>query len=85
MTGRELILYILENNLEDEEVCKDGRILGFMTIDEAAAKFGVGIATIAVWIDFNWLPAVKVGQEFYIPAKSELPNGRSNLCFAENV
>lgn len=29
MTGKELILYILENNLEDSEIFKDGKFLDF--------------------------------------------------------
>ena len=39
MTGRDLIIYILENNLENEPVYKDGRLLGFLTVTEAAVEF----------------------------------------------
>ena len=39
MTGRDLIMYILNNSLEDEPVYDDGRVLGFISIVEAAAKF----------------------------------------------
>ena len=45
VTGRDLILYILSNNLEDEEVFKDGKLIGFLTAWEAAEKMNVGIAT----------------------------------------
>lgn len=38
MTGRDLILYILENHLEDEQVFEEGNLLGFITIIEAAEK-----------------------------------------------
>ena len=41
MTGRDLIIYIMQNNLEDEVVLKDGFFVGFMDENEAAAKFGV--------------------------------------------
>ena len=50
MTGRELIIYILQNGLEDEQVIKDGKFIGFISIYEAAAKMNVGIETIKVWI-----------------------------------
>ena len=38
MTGRELILYILENGLENEPVIKNGTFVGFMTVTQAAEK-----------------------------------------------
>jgi hypothetical protein len=44
MTGRDLIVYILQNNLENEPVFKDGKFIGFMTEGEAAEKFDVGVA-----------------------------------------
>ena len=49
MTGKELILYILQNDLENTVVLEDGFFVGFMTEKEAAVKFGVGIATIRAW------------------------------------
>ena len=73
MTGRDLIVYILENRLEDQEIIKDGKILGFVAPDEAAVKLGVGTATIYVWIWQKRLPAVRVGDRFYIPANFDPP------------
>lgn len=49
MTGKELILYILQNDLEKEIVVKDGIFVAPLTEKEAAVKFNVGIATIKVW------------------------------------
>ena len=49
MTGKELILYILQNNLENTVVMQDGMFIGFMTEEEAAVKFNVGVATIRGW------------------------------------
>ena len=73
MKGRDLILYILANGLEDEPVFENGRLLGFMTIDEAALKFEVGAATVRVWINEGMLYGIKIGEEIYIPADSEKP------------
>ena len=67
MTGRELIIYILTNNLEDELVIDgDGRILDFMTKEEVAKDLNVGIATVDVWIELEMLKPVKIGDTFYI-------------------
>lgn len=73
MTGRDLIVYIMENRLEDQEIIEDGRIIGFVTPDEAATQMNVGTATIYVWIWQKRLPAVRVGDRFYIPANFDPP------------
>ena len=49
MTGRELILYILQNKLENEVVVKNGFCIAILDEKEAAVKFNVGIATIKAW------------------------------------
>lgn len=73
MTGRELIIYILSNNLEDKPIYENGRVLGFMNIMEAAKKFEVGTATIKVWFENGYLDGVKIGEQIYIPANAENP------------
>ena len=73
MTGRDLILYILSNGLENEPIVKDGKLLGFMTVDEAAAKMHVGAATIHVWIYQRRLNYISIGDAIYIPANSPSP------------
>lgn len=67
MTGRELIVYILENNLEDEMVFNNDKILGFMTVPEAAVLFGVGTHTIKTWTELNIIPSIKIGESIFIP------------------
>lgn len=67
MTGRELIIYILENHLEDEPIFENGQIVGFMSLTEAACKFDVGAETIRVWINQGRLDAINVHNEIYIP------------------
>lgn len=73
MTGKDLIIYILENNLENESVFKDGKFIGFMTIGEAAAKMNVGPATVCAWINQGWLNCAVVGGIVFIPANFESP------------
>ena len=65
MTGRELILYILQNNLEDEIVLQDGFFVGFMTETEAAVKFGVGVETIRTWYRIEKLKGLQIGDSLY--------------------
>ena len=67
MTGRELIMYILKNGLEDEPVFKEGRFLGFITTEDAAVIFGVGPATIHTWLSLNILPSIQIGDQVHIP------------------
>lgn len=70
MTGRDLIIYILQNNLEDKPVFEDGKLLNFITIEEAALKFGVGTATVELWFKLNMIKGVTVGNNIYILADS---------------
>ena len=72
MTGKDLIIYILQNGLENEPVIKDGRIIGFMSTVDAAIKFGVGVHTIYAWIGQGRLDCVIYNGTFLIPANSEL-------------
>lgn len=82
MTGRDLIIYIMQNNLEDEVVLKDGFFVGFMNESEAAAKFGVGVETIRVWYSLRMLDGIKVGEKLYFlknvpdPRKGEMTHER---------
>ena len=68
MNGRDLILYILKNNLEDEPVFKDGKLLGFITLHEFAVKNNVGTATVAAWVVEKRIPNIKIGDYLFIPA-----------------
>lgn len=65
MTGKELILYILQNDLENEIVIKDGIFVWLMNEEEAAAKFGVGVATIKAWHIYGILHGTKIGEHLY--------------------
>lgn len=75
MTGRDLIIYIIQNGLENEPVYEDGKILGFMNELEAAVKFNVSAATIRVWIGLKMLDGVLIGGVWYIPGNAKNPMG----------
>lgn len=65
MTGKELILYILQNNLEDTVVFGDEFFSAFMTVPQAAVKFEVGEATIRAWNSCGMLTGFKFGDTLY--------------------
>ena len=67
MTGRDLIIYILKNNLEDKPLLNDGELLGFITVEEAAVKHNVGTATIMFWLHTKNIPYIRTGETVYIP------------------
>ena len=70
MTGRELILYILANNLEDEQVFKDATFVGVYTPAAFAIKCNFGIATVNAWVQLGKIESVRVGNSYLIPATS---------------
>ena len=67
MTGRDLILYILHNHLEDEIVIRDGKMLGFLSVTDMASRYNVGVATVTTWIDMGYIRAYKIGEIVLIP------------------
>ena len=74
MTGRDLIVYILQNGLEDEPIFKeDGTITGFLTVGQAAEKANVGTATIYAWIEQKQINYILVGHRIFIQADFEPP------------
>ena len=66
MTGRELIIYILQHNLEDEEIFKDGIFIGFANEEEAAVMLGVGIASVRAGVMLGVIPGFMIGNKAYI-------------------
>lgn len=60
MTGKDLIIYILQNNLENEPM------LELMSEIELASKFDVGIATIKFWYEYGYITTgFKIGDTLY--------------------
>lgn len=66
MTGRELMIYILENNLEDEPVIENGRIIGLKSVEEVAVEMNYGVETVKALVDMGALKGVKIDGGYYI-------------------
>lgn len=65
MTGRDLIMYILQNNLENEVVIRDGIFIWLMTEEEAAVRYDVGVSMIRAWYACGMLSGTKIGDRLY--------------------
>lgn len=74
MTGRELIIYILQNNLEDIQIFSGKGFMGFVTESEAAVKFNVGLETIRAWFNCGVIDGVKLGDNIYILPNTKNPH-----------
>lgn len=70
MTGRDLIVYILSNGLEDEPIINNGKLIGYMTIGEAAVKLNIGFATIFTLLSQNRIDATQMGSEWFVTIDS---------------
>lgn len=73
MTGRELIIYILENHLEDEVVLTDSGSPLFMTVEETAVKWETGRATVKALAEMGKIKSIKLGENYYILAAEPNP------------
>lgn len=81
MTGRDLIIYILENHLEDEPVIQGNKILGFLTLDEAAVKFEVGSTTVRVWYQLGLIDGFDIGGNVFVLKNAEPRIKKPNILF----
>lgn len=72
MTGRDLIIFIMQNNLEDKV------IIDLMSESEAAAKFDVGVSTIRVWYDYGYITGgLDIGGTLYL--LKDIPDPRKEV------
>lgn len=70
MTGRELIVYILENHLEDEPVIKDGKLIGFASVSQIAVMKEIGIASVYALMKEGKIPFQMIDNTIQIPLNS---------------
>ena len=66
MTGKELILYILQHNLENEQISFENGFLDFITVKDAAVKYNVGPETVKIWFTLGVIDGIRIGDEVYI-------------------
>ena len=69
MTGRELIVHILENGLEDVSMFETAFYQSFPTVKSVAVAFNVGIATVEAWVQNDCLDSFEFdGVEYITPS-----------------
>ena len=71
MTGKELIIYIVEHNLMDKDIFKEGSVFSFLnveclTVEEAALRYNVGYETIHAWCTLGKFQSILVNDKIYI-------------------
>lgn len=76
MTGKDVIIYILENGLLDKNVFEDGHFMDFLTEEEIAAKFKVGVETIRTWTRLYLIEGVQIGKSTFYLSDTMDPRNR---------
>lgn len=66
-TGRDLIMLILENRLENDV------LFTLLSEEELAVKFDVGVATIRTWATLEMVHGWEVGDSLYFPKDTPDP------------
>lgn len=68
LTGKDIIVYILENDLVNTEFVAD-KIFDdlFIGASEVAEYFGVGVATIEAMYKLKRIRGIKINGELYFP------------------
>ena len=67
MTARDLIIYIIQNGLEDKEVLDDDKKIGFETLYGLAEKKDTGVETIFALCKMHDVPTVLINNKVCIP------------------
>lgn len=75
MIGRDVIVYILQNHLEDEVVFKDGVFVGFQTLEKFAKKHNIGIETARAYVSLGYVNGVFIDGTFYVPINAVVRKG----------
>lgn len=72
ITGRDLIILIMQNKLEDDVIFE------LMSEVEAAVKFDVGVATIRAWCDSGYITGgLNIGGTLYF--RKDTPDPRKEV------
>lgn len=63
MTGRDLIIYILENHLEDVEIETKPLLV---PLDKAAVELGCGLAGVKALLSIGKIKGIRLNGKYYI-------------------
>lgn len=71
VTGRDLIVYILENRLEDKPIFENNTFIGFVLAEDVAVSLGVGIETVKAMYKLGYVDGVEINGELLIFANEK--------------
>ena len=83
MTGKDLLCYIIDNNLLDEPVFNDGKFIGFLLVEEVAKRLDVGTASVRALVHLDKLEGINVNGKLYISITSIVKYERKQACITE--
>lgn len=72
MTGREIIMFILENHLEDTVIFDRSKFRGLLTVEEVAVMLNYGAPTVKALYEMKKIPGFEVNGTIYIYDSKEL-------------
>ena len=79
MTGKDLIVYILRHDLENEVIFDNGIFSKlFYTCEEVAVNFGVGTSTVRGWHMLGMIQGYDMNGCLYFPRSIEDPRSKIN-------
>jgi transposase len=55
----------MSNGLENEEVIKNGILVGLISEDKVAVRFGVGVETVRTWAKLGRIKGIQSGNRLY--------------------
>lgn len=66
ITGKDIIMYILKNDLVDKEVISEKSVSDILaTPEELASKFGTGVATVMAMYNMGMIKGYEIGEQVY--------------------
>ena len=71
MTGKELMMAIIENDMEDEDIFGDKGLFGFLhvkllPVEQVALRYRVGVETVHAWCLLGRMKEIRIGGKIYI-------------------
>lgn len=66
MTGRDLIVYIIENHIEDVELFSDVTKSFLLPVEKAAVELECGVATVKALLSIGKIKDIKFNDKYYI-------------------
>lgn len=80
ITGKDVIIYILENDLVDKVVISEADVSDiFLTMEEVAIKFDTGIAVIEALYELGMIKGYDIGGHVYFSKNIQNPKGDAKV------